>query len=72
MSTHNFQTISVNKTNASSQIVATSVLTFLAIVLLVACSSKPRVGELRTESQSVDLGDVQIGERQDHHGCRQP
>jgi hypothetical protein len=58
MSTQNLQIISVTKKNAWSQVVLRSVLTFLAVALLVACSSKPRVGELRTESQSVDLGDA--------------
>jgi hypothetical protein len=33
------------------------VLTILAALLLTGCGSRARVGELRTESQSVELGD---------------
>jgi hypothetical protein len=47
------------KRNVSYPIRFLSALVLLA-VLLTGCGPRPRVGELRTESQSVDLGDAEM------------
>jgi hypothetical protein len=47
------------KGNTSQMNNILNVLALLAVLLLVACSSRLRVGELRSESQSVELGDAE-------------
>jgi hypothetical protein len=47
------------KDNTSQMNDILSVLVLLAVLLMVGCGSRLRVGELRSESQSVELGDAE-------------
>jgi hypothetical protein len=48
----------MNKQDARFWMVVRLTLVLLGALLLASCSSKLRVGELKTESQSVELGDA--------------
>ena len=51
--------IELNKKNAQFWMVVWLALVLFCILLLAGCASRARVGELRTESQSVELGDAE-------------